>query len=210
MKYTDPTGLFNWDTNTIESEDTLTKITNEFNQIYETNYKVDEVAKACDIENKDLIYANDKLDFSSILPEWHVEGRGSGTGGWVGALFVKFGAEADLSGYTMNFTIKETGETFSAKYYSLAKTGKALKVGYGIYTIDIEASATFKGKRPTAEEIKNSFAGWSKNIGVSIIIAGIAGSDNGVWLVGTGGFSFSGGLPFSVGVEDSETWRRGK
>ncbi len=195
---------------TIKKGDTLTKITNEFNQKYETNYTVDEVAQACGIKNKNLIFANDQIDFSSILPEWHVEGRGSGTGGWVGALFIKFGAEADLSGYTMNFTVKETGETFSEKYYSLAKTGNALKVGYGIYTIDIEANATFKGKRPTAEEIKDSFAGPSKNIGFSFIIAGITGAETGNWLVKTGGLSFGGGLPFSAGVEDSLTWRRGK
>ena len=201
---------FDGDTYTIKKGDTLTKITNKFNQIYETDYTVDEVAQACGIKNKNLIYENDQLDFSSILPEWHVEGRGSGTGGWVGALFIKFGAEADLSGYTMDFTIKETGETFKEKYYSLMQTGKALKVGYGFYTIDIEASATFKGKHPTAEEIKDSFAGPSKNIGGSFLVAGITGSDSGIWLVNTGGLSFSGGLPFSIGIEDSITWRRGK
>ncbi len=206
----DPIHAFYGDTYTIKKGDTLTQITNKFNTIYETNYTVDEIAQACGIKNKNLIYENDKLNFSCILPEWHVEGRGSGTGGWVGALFIKFGAEADLSGYTMDFTIKETGESFREKYYSLAKSGKALKVGYGIYTIDIEAAATFKGKRPTAEEIKDSFVGASKNIGFSFLFAGIAGSDSGTWVVKTGGLSFGGGLPFSGGTENSITWRRGK
>ena len=64
MKFVDPDGRFNWDTNTIESGDTLTKITNEFNQKYSTHYSVDEVAKSCGIKNKDYIKAGDQLNFS--------------------------------------------------------------------------------------------------------------------------------------------------
>ena len=210
VRFVDPTGAFNWDTNTIEAGDTLTKITNKFNQIYETNYSVDEVAQACGIANKDYIREGDKLDFSKILPEWHISARGSGIGAWVGALFLFAGVQADLSGYTMNFVITETGERFSGKYYSLSKDGQALKIGCGIYTIDIEAHAVFKGVKPTPQQVKKSFEGSSKNIGVSVIFAGISGSENDLWLVNSGTLSYSTGLPFSVGFENSETWLRGK
>ena len=210
MKYTDPTGKFDFDTNTIEDGDTLTQITNDFNAKFETNYTVDDVAKQCGINNKDYIRSGDKLDLSSLYPEWHVEGRGSGTGGWVGALIFNKGSELDLSGYTMNFELLETGERCSEKYYSLATDGNCLKLGYGVYVIDIQAKGTFKGKRPTSEQIKDSFAGHSKNIGFSLLFAGVAGSESGNWLVSSGNLSYSEGFPFSVGSENSFTWRRGK
>ncbi|MGI5171974.1 LysM peptidoglycan-binding domain-containing protein [Treponema sp. OMZ 840] len=69
IKYTDPTGMFDWETNTIEAGDTLSKITDEFNRKNDTNYTYDDMAKANGIEDPNKIYAGDKLDFSSLLPE---------------------------------------------------------------------------------------------------------------------------------------------
>ena len=66
IKYTDPTGAFDWDTNTIESGDTLAKITNEYNEKNGTNYSYDDVAKVNGIDDPNKIYAGDKLDFSSF------------------------------------------------------------------------------------------------------------------------------------------------
>lgn len=67
IKYTDPTGAFDWDTNTIESGDTLSKITDEYNTRNGTNYTYDEIAKANGIEDPNKIYAGNTLDFSSLL-----------------------------------------------------------------------------------------------------------------------------------------------
>ena len=67
IKYTDPTGMFDWETNTIEAGDTLSKITDEFNRKNDTNYTYDDMAKANGIEDPNKIYAGDKLDFSSLL-----------------------------------------------------------------------------------------------------------------------------------------------
>ena len=69
IKYTDPTGAFDWDTNTIESGDTLSKITDEYNTRNGTNYTYDEIAKANGIEDPNKIYVGNTLDFSSLLSE---------------------------------------------------------------------------------------------------------------------------------------------
>ena len=67
IKYTDPTGKFDWDTNTIESGDTLSKITDEYNTRNGTNYTYDDMAKANGIEDPNKIYAGDKLDFDGLI-----------------------------------------------------------------------------------------------------------------------------------------------
>ena len=66
IKYTDPTGAFDWDTNTIESGDTLSKITNEYNEKNGTNYSYDDIAKSNGMHDPNKIYAGDKLDFSGF------------------------------------------------------------------------------------------------------------------------------------------------
>ncbi|QTQ16354.1 RHS repeat-associated core domain-containing protein [Treponema parvum] len=66
IKYTDPTEAFDWDTNTIESGDTLSKITNEYNEKNGTNYSYDDIANANGIDDPNKIYAGDKLDFSGF------------------------------------------------------------------------------------------------------------------------------------------------
>ena len=67
IKYTDPTGAFDWDTNTIESGDTLSKVTDEYNTRNGTNYTYDDMAKANEIEDPNKIYAGDKLDFDGLI-----------------------------------------------------------------------------------------------------------------------------------------------
>ena len=66
IRYTDPTGAFDWDTNTIESGDTLAKITNEYNEKNGTNYSYDDVAKANGIDDPNKIYAGSQLSFDGL------------------------------------------------------------------------------------------------------------------------------------------------
>lgn len=197
VKYVDPTGMWvdNEDgTFTAEQGDTLWDL-----------YGADWQEKSGYTGNPSELQIGETV---GKLNEWNVSGEGAGTGAYVSALFGNYGAQADLSGYTMNFEIKETGEKFSESYYSLSKTGEGYKFGLGIYVIDIDASAVFKGKKPTAEQIKESFSGISENIGFSFVIGGVSGSKNELWTVTNGTLSIGSGEFFSFGIEKSVTWRR--
>ena len=207
VRFVDPDGRFNWDTNTIESGDTLTKITNEFNQKYSTHYSVDEVAKSCGIKNKDYIKAGDQLNFSKIIPEWNVTGRGSGIGFFLAAMPILSNvSEIDMAWYTVTFTINETKETFSAKFISENFRGDCIKLGVGAYIIcDIQAKRIFKGMKPTQKQIIQSFAGSTEVAGISFLYFGITGSESSNWIVNTGTMGWSYGLPFSFGIEESTT-----
>ena len=71
MKYTDPDGREVWDENgsscTITQNDTLWKITDNFNNEHGTNISCNDAARANGIENPDLIFTGDNLDFSSFV-----------------------------------------------------------------------------------------------------------------------------------------------
>lgn len=71
LRMTDPTGCEDWNENgttcTITKDDTLWKITNNFNNEHGTNISCSDAAKANGIENPDMIFAGDNLDFSSFL-----------------------------------------------------------------------------------------------------------------------------------------------
>ena len=71
LKYVDPDGREDWDANgtscTITPKDTLWKITDNFNNEHGTNISCVDAAKANGIENPDLIFAGNSLDFSSFL-----------------------------------------------------------------------------------------------------------------------------------------------
>ena len=62
--YNDPTGAFNWDTNTIEEGDTLNKIAEDCNARYGTNYTADDLQElnSDTISDKDKIYAGNHLN----------------------------------------------------------------------------------------------------------------------------------------------------
>ena len=79
MKYTDPTGCEDWDENgsscTITQNDTLWKITDNFNKDHGTNITSRDVAKANGIENPDMIYAGDTLDFSSFVQDKNLDNQ---------------------------------------------------------------------------------------------------------------------------------------
>ena len=64
IRYTDPTGAFDWDTNTIESGDTLSQIANDCNTRYGTNYTADDLQglNSGTISDKDKIYAGNHLN----------------------------------------------------------------------------------------------------------------------------------------------------
>ena len=71
MKYVDPDGREDWDSSgtscTITPKDTLWKITDNFNNEHGTNISCVDAAKANGIENPDLIFAGNSLDFSSFV-----------------------------------------------------------------------------------------------------------------------------------------------
>ena len=63
VRYIDPTGEFNWETNTVEPNDCLSKIAADCNAKYGTDYTADDLQSLNPhIENKDLIYAGDRLN----------------------------------------------------------------------------------------------------------------------------------------------------
>ena len=142
--------------------------------------------------------------------EWHVKAEGSGVGGYLAAIISSSGTEVDLSSYDMHFTIIETGESFSEEFYSHTNSGDGFKVGFGLYVMDIEANGTFTGKKPSQEDVLNSFSGPSSNIGVSVMFAGISGSENDNWIVKTGTYSLGVGISVSAGIDNSYTWRKAK
>lgn len=64
IKYTNPTGAFDWDTNIIESVDTLSQIANDCNTRYRTNYTADDLQglNSDTISDKNKIYAGNHLN----------------------------------------------------------------------------------------------------------------------------------------------------
>ena len=64
LRYTDPTGAFDWDTNTIQAGDTLSQIANDCNTRYGTNYSADDLKdlNSDTISDKDKIYAGNYLN----------------------------------------------------------------------------------------------------------------------------------------------------
>ena len=66
VHYIDPTGMFNFETNTIEEGDTLSKIADEYNSKNGTNVTAEDIAKANNISDPNKIYSGNSLDFSSL------------------------------------------------------------------------------------------------------------------------------------------------
>lgn len=64
IRYSDPTGAFDWDTNTIETGDTLNQIAEDCNTRYGTNYTADDLQglNSDTISDKDKIYAGNHLN----------------------------------------------------------------------------------------------------------------------------------------------------
>ena len=139
-----------------------------------------------------------------------IEAQGSGIGIFMSTIVGSSGGQLDKSWYDMNFKIKETGESFSAKFTTTSIEGSGLKFGVGAYTLSIEASAVFKGKSPTRQEILNDFAaGETTSLGFGVLFSGVNGAESGRWTVNTGTLSISlGPIPFSVGFEKSKTKQR--
>ena len=68
VKYTDPTGAFDWDTNTIQPDDCLSQIAYDCNERYGTNYTADDLQalNSDTITDKDKIYAGNSLNLGDI------------------------------------------------------------------------------------------------------------------------------------------------
>ena len=64
IRYSDPTGLFDWDTNTIQKGDCLSQIAVDCNKKYGTNYTADDLQSlnSDTISDKDKIYAGNHLN----------------------------------------------------------------------------------------------------------------------------------------------------
>ena len=139
-----------------------------------------------------------------------VEARGSGNGIFASAIVGESGGQFDKSWYSMRFTIKETGESFSAKFTTTSLEGSGLKLGIGAYTLSIEASAVFKGRPPSPTEIIESFAaGESTALVFGIWFASVSGTESGQWIINTGTYSASlSPIPVNFGFEKSRTMIR--
>jgi len=59
--FVDPTGMYNMKSGEVEKGDTLSKITNELNDYFGTDYTYKDIAKFNDISNPDLINIGDKV-----------------------------------------------------------------------------------------------------------------------------------------------------
>lgn len=68
VRFKDPSGAFDFDTNTIEEGDTLNQIADDCNRKYGTNYTADDLQNLNKdkISNKDLIYAGDTLNLGDV------------------------------------------------------------------------------------------------------------------------------------------------
>ena len=74
INYSDPTGLFNWDTFEVTEGDTLSEIVSKANEIAGTDYTVNEIAELNGIKNPDLIHPGDWVAlpddvFDAVHPE---------------------------------------------------------------------------------------------------------------------------------------------
>jgi hypothetical protein len=134
-----------------------------------------------------------------------IKATGSGIGFFVSAIVGEAGSQIDKSWYEMMFTIVETGEKFFAKFTTTSVEGEGFKLGLGLYTITLEASAIYKGKPPTREQIISDFTGESKSMGFGIMFVGVSGSEANQWTVGTGNLNISVGFPFTFTAEKSIT-----
>ena len=137
-----------------------------------------------------------------------VTASGEGNGFFASAIVALSGMEIDKSWYSIDFTINETGEKFSAKYTTTAIEGEGYKLGLGVYTLFIEAHGRFEGKPPTPAQIIDSFADENISISFSLSCFGFITSESKNWKVKIGTFGVSVGTPFYGVVEKTFTKRR--
>ncbi len=133
-----------------------------------------------------------------------VTANGAGNGLFASFIVGEAGGQTNKSWYTMNYTVEETGEKFSAKYTDTSLEGSGFKLGVGAYTLTIEDTGKFNGE-PTREEIIRSFAGDVTTVGFSASYFGFYSFETENWVVTTGTFGVSAGLPVSGGFEEFET-----
>jgi RHS repeat-associated protein len=62
----DPNGMYNIETGKIDPGDNLTKITSKINKEYGTDFSINDIAKANNIENPDYIRAGDKISLKAL------------------------------------------------------------------------------------------------------------------------------------------------
>ena len=69
VRYSDPTGMFDFDTNTIEAGDTLSQIAKDCNTRYGTNYTADDLQgfNSDSISDKNKIYAGNHLNLGKAV-----------------------------------------------------------------------------------------------------------------------------------------------
>ncbi|WP_407398898.1 LysM peptidoglycan-binding domain-containing protein [Treponema sp.] len=68
IKYTDPTGLFDWENSTVTENDKLWKIAQEFNEKYGTSITYDDIADGNGIDDPNHIEVGQKLDLNMFIP----------------------------------------------------------------------------------------------------------------------------------------------
>ena len=115
VRYIDPTGEFNWETNTVEPNDCLSKIAADCNAKYGTDYTADDLQSLNPhIENKDLIYVGDRLNLGKAE---EVQNRAKD---YIGRACTRFSNEQVVNIFTTNM--------LDTEYYS--KRGNFL-IGLG-------------------------------------------------------------------------------
>ena len=68
VRYIDPTGAYDWETNTVEAGDTLSQITKDFNERNGTNFTYKDFAESLGLENPDDIKVGQHLDLFIFIP----------------------------------------------------------------------------------------------------------------------------------------------
>lgn len=69
IRFIDPSGLWNAETGEVERGDTLSNITNKINEIYNTIYTYNEIAKLNEIDNPDIIRIGQVIKPNALVPD---------------------------------------------------------------------------------------------------------------------------------------------
>ena len=166
MKYVDPDGREVWDETgkscEITQNDSLSKITQNFNQNHDMDISYEEVAKANNISDPDKIYTGNKLDFSSFLKTSEInssdnnptEKINSGYYSTAGNFFIGFGELLSGVGIIV-------GGGFAAAALAPETLGGSAMVGYDAVITGGAISAygitrmTGANNKPFGEDLKN-------------------------------------------------------
>ncbi|MDD7417435.1 MAG: LysM peptidoglycan-binding domain-containing protein [Spirochaetales bacterium] len=174
VHYIDPTGMFNFETNTIEEGDTLSKIADDYNSKNGTNVTAEDIAKANNINDPNKIYSGNSLDFSSFDSSSTKIGQSiTDIASYSKAANITIGIAEILLGCSLYIGSTyaaagiEVGSSGTASYFagmSIVEgyASGALLVGYGISRL------AGTNNHPFTEDITNTFVPHEVDIATNI------------------------------------------